>query len=176
MCRPRRRRRGRRCSDTLEQIELVKAMIERYPDVFEQARTAADVERIAKSGKIASLIGVEGGHSIEDSLENLRRLHALGAGYMTLTHSDTLAWADSATDKASSQGLDAVRRGSRPRDEPPGHARRSVARLRRDDEGRPAHQQGADHLFAQLGPGDRRASPQRARRRAEARQGKTAAW
>jgi membrane dipeptidase len=98
-------KRGTALHDTLEQIELVKTMIARYPDVFEAARTAADVERIAASGKIASLIGVEGGHAIEDSLENLRRLHALGAGYMTLTHSDTLAWADAATDQAKHQGL-----------------------------------------------------------------------
>jgi membrane dipeptidase len=89
----------------LEQIELVQEMLRRYPETFEQARTAADVERIQKSGKIASLIGVEGGHCIEDSIENLRRLHKLGAGYMTLTHSDTLAWADSATDKGKSEGL-----------------------------------------------------------------------
>jgi membrane dipeptidase len=98
-------KRGTALQDTLEQIELVKQMIERYPDVFEQARTADDVERIQKSGKIASLIGVEGGHAIEDSLANLRRLHELGAGYMTLTHSDTLGWADSATDKGEHQGL-----------------------------------------------------------------------
>ncbi|HEY0984339.1 dipeptidase, partial [Schlesneria sp.] len=69
------------------------------------ARTASDVERIQKSGKIASLIGVEGGHCIEDSIENLRRLHKLGAGYMTLTHSDTLAWADAATDEEKHGGL-----------------------------------------------------------------------
>src|SRR5438552_14794408 len=100
-------KKGTALHDTLEQIQLVKAMIERYHDVFEQARTAADVERIVKQGKIASLIGVEGGHSIENSIENLRRLHALGAGYMTLTHSDTLAWADAATDKAEHQGLTA---------------------------------------------------------------------
>lgn len=90
---------------TLEQIELVKTMVARYPDVFELARTAEDVERIQKSGKIASLIGVEGGHCIENSLENLRRLHRLGAGYLTLTHSDTLDWADSASDKPKNQGL-----------------------------------------------------------------------
>jgi membrane dipeptidase len=100
-------KKGTALHDTLEQIALVKTMIARYPDVFEQAGTAADVERIVKSGKIASLIGVEGGHSIEDSIENLRRLHALGAGYMTLTHSDTLSWADSATDKQEHQGLTA---------------------------------------------------------------------
>jgi membrane dipeptidase len=97
--------RGEALRQTLEQIELVQEMLRRYPDAFEQARTAADVERIQKSGKIASLIGVEGGHCIEDSIENLRRLHKLGAGYMTLTHSDTLAWADSATDTGKSQGL-----------------------------------------------------------------------
>jgi membrane dipeptidase len=90
---------------TLEQIELVQEMLAKYPDIFEQARTASDVERIQQSGKIASLIGVEGGHSIEDSLENLRRLHKLGAGYMTLTHSDTLGWADSATDRSQHAGL-----------------------------------------------------------------------
>jgi len=98
-------KKGTALQQTLEQIELVQEMLRRYPDVFEQANTAADVERIQKSGKIASLIGVEGGHSIENSIENLRRLHKLGAGYMTLTHSDTLAWADSATDTGKSQGL-----------------------------------------------------------------------
>jgi membrane dipeptidase len=100
-------KKGTALQDTLEQIELVKEMIEKYPDVFEQARTASDIERIRKEGKIASLIGVEGGHSIENSLENLRRLHKLGAGYMTLTHSDTLGWADSATDAGQHQGLTA---------------------------------------------------------------------
>src|SRR5262245_8487335 len=98
-------KKGTALADTLEQIQLVKTMIARYPDVFEAARTAGDVERIVRSGKIASLIGVEGGHAIEDSLENLRRLHSLGAGYMTLTHSDTLAWADAATDKPRHGGL-----------------------------------------------------------------------
>ncbi len=96
---------GTAMQQTLEQIELVQTMLKRYPETFEQARTVADIARIRQSGKIASLIGVEGGHCIEDSLENLRRLHKLGAGYMTLTHSDTLAWADSATDGAKHQGL-----------------------------------------------------------------------
>lgn len=92
---------------TLEQIDLVKRMIERYPDTFAAAVTVADIEAARRDGKIASLIGVEGGHSIEDSLENLRRLRKLGAGYMTLTHSDTLTWADAATDAAKHQGLTA---------------------------------------------------------------------
>jgi membrane dipeptidase len=90
---------------TLEQIELVHAMTRRYPEVFELARTADDVERIRAEGKIASLIGVEGGHAIENSIANLRRLYELGARYMTLTHSDTLDWADAATDTAKSDGL-----------------------------------------------------------------------
>jgi membrane dipeptidase len=96
---------GQALSTTLEQIVLVKAMMARYPDVFELAGTVDDVERIAKSGKIASLIGVEGGHSIENSLSVLRQLYADGARYMTLTHSDTLDWADSATDEERHGGL-----------------------------------------------------------------------
>ena len=99
--------RGVALRETLDQIELVDAMMEKYPDVFEMARTVADIERIQKAGKIASLIGVEGGHAIENSLENLRRLHRLGAAYMTLTHSDTLDWADSATDDPRHGGLSA---------------------------------------------------------------------
>jgi N-acyl-D-amino-acid deacylase len=99
------RRTGKALLQTLEQIELVHALVKRYPDVFEIARTASDVRRIQKNGKIASLIGVEGGHSIENSLATLRQLHRLGAGYMTLTHSDTLDWADSATDTPRHGGL-----------------------------------------------------------------------
>lgn len=90
---------------TLEQIDLVHAMIARYPETFEFARTHDDILRIRRSGKIASLIGVEGGHSIENSLEKLRRLHELGAQYMTLTHSDSLDWADSCSDEVRSDGL-----------------------------------------------------------------------
>lgn len=92
---------------TLEQIQLVQAMIEKYPQTFAACATVADIEAARKEGKIASLIGVEGGHCIEDSLQNLRRLKQLGAGYMTLTHSDTLKWADAATDVSSHQGLTA---------------------------------------------------------------------
>lgn len=90
---------------TVEQIDLVKAMVNKYPDTFELARTAEDVERIQREGKVASLIGMEGGHSIENSIQNLRRLADMGAQYMTLTHSDTLDWADAATDVAKSDGL-----------------------------------------------------------------------
>lgn len=98
-------KRGEALLQTIEQIDLVKTMVARYPDVFELARTADDVVRIQKAGKIASLMGVEGGHCIENSLENLRRLNQMGAGYLTLTHSDTLDWADSASDDAKSKGL-----------------------------------------------------------------------
>jgi membrane dipeptidase len=90
---------------TLEQIECVRALIAKYPDVFELATSAKDVERIRKTGKIASLIGVEGGHSIENSIAKLRELHTQGARYMTLTHGDTLDWADAATDASKSDGL-----------------------------------------------------------------------
>lgn len=90
---------------TLEQIELVKAMIARYPETFELALTPEDVNRIYKEGKIASMIGVEGGHCIENSIGALRQLFNLGARYMTLTHSDSLDWADSGTDKPKAGGL-----------------------------------------------------------------------
>jgi membrane dipeptidase len=96
---------GSALATTLEQIELVHAMIDRYPEVFALALTADDIERIHAEGKIASLIGVEGGHSIEESLSVLNRLYELGGRYMTLTHSDTLSWADSATDQERHGGL-----------------------------------------------------------------------
>lgn len=88
-----------------EQIDLVHRMAERYPDVFEMAYTADDVERIARAGKIACLIGIEGGVAIENNLAQLRAFYRQGARYMTLTHGDTLDWADSATDDPKSGGL-----------------------------------------------------------------------
>jgi membrane dipeptidase len=91
--------------ETLEQIDVIHRIVKSYPDTFEMASTADDIVRIRKAGKIASLIGVEGGHSINNSLGVLRTLYTLGARYMTLTHSDTLDWADSATDVARHGGL-----------------------------------------------------------------------
>ncbi|MFI5458587.1 MAG: dipeptidase [Isosphaerales bacterium] len=88
-----------------EQIDLVRRMAGRYPDAFEMAYTADDVERIARSGKIASLIGIEGGVAIENSLAQLRAFHTLGARYMTLTHNTTLDWADAAIDTPRHDGL-----------------------------------------------------------------------
>lgn len=89
----------------LEQIDIVLQIIARYPDVFELALDASDVERIFASGKIASMIGMEGGHAIENSLGALRGFFAMGARYMTLTHNGTLDWVDSANDEHRHGGL-----------------------------------------------------------------------
>lgn len=90
---------------TFEQIDTVKRLVAAHPDVFELATTADDIERIHRRGKIASLIGMEGGYSIADSLGLLREFHDAGARYMTLTHSATTSWADSATDAPKWGGL-----------------------------------------------------------------------
>jgi membrane dipeptidase len=90
---------------TLEQIDFVHRMVRRYPDVFALATTAADVEAAASSGRVASLMGMEGGHSIGESLGALRMMHTLGVRYMTLTHNDNVPWADSATDEPVLGGL-----------------------------------------------------------------------
>jgi len=89
----------------LEQIDVVYRLAALYPDTFELARTADDIMRIHRSGRIASLIGVEGGHSIGDSLAVLRDLYALGWRYMTITHYDNNDFADSATDEPVHNGL-----------------------------------------------------------------------
>ena len=90
---------------TLEQIDLVKSIVARYPDTFRLARTAADIRRAHKDGLVASMIGVEGGGQIDGNLSILRTYAALGAGYLTLTHSLTIEWADSATDDPKHDGL-----------------------------------------------------------------------
>ena len=92
---------------TLEQIDIVHRMTQKYPETFELARTAADVERIFAKRKIASLIGMEGGHSIDSSLGALRMFYELGARYMTLTHSRNVPWADSCSDEPILGGLSA---------------------------------------------------------------------
>ncbi|MGW2794609.1 dipeptidase [Streptomyces sp. NPDC001251] len=92
-------------SATLEQIDCVDQMLARYPGDLAPARTADDMEKARAEGRIASLKGAEGGHSINNSLATLRALHALGVRYMTLTHNDNLAWADSATDEPNVGGL-----------------------------------------------------------------------
>lgn len=89
----------------LEQIDIALQMIARYPDTFELALSASDVERIFGSGKIASLLGMEGGHAIENSLGALRAYYDLGVRYMTLTHNGTLDWADAALGEHRHGGL-----------------------------------------------------------------------
>ena len=90
---------------TLEQIDVVYELTRLHPATFEIALTADDVERVFGSGKIASMIGMEGGHSIDGSLATLRMFYRLGARYMTLTHSRNTPWADSATDEPLLGGL-----------------------------------------------------------------------
>jgi membrane dipeptidase len=91
----------------LEQIDIARRMIARYPEALTLAYTAADIEAAFKQGRIASLLGMEGGHAIENSLGALRAFYALGARYMTLTHNVTLDWADAALDQPKHNGLTA---------------------------------------------------------------------
>jgi membrane dipeptidase len=95
---------------TIEQIDLVRDLVRRYPDALELTLTAADAEWILATGKVASLLGAEGGHSIACSLGVLRALHALGVRYLTLTHNRNVPWADSATDERAAGGLTAFGR------------------------------------------------------------------
>jgi membrane dipeptidase len=102
------RKQGGKAGDVrfvIEQMDLTRQMVRKYSDVFEMAYTAEDIVRIHHSGKVASLLGMEGGHSIENSLPALRSLYQLGARYMTITHSKNTDWADSATDDPQHGGL-----------------------------------------------------------------------
>ncbi|WP_424185237.1 dipeptidase [Actinokineospora sp. G85] len=89
----------------LEQVELVHELIARHPDRLALATTADQVEQVFASGRTASLLGAEGGHCLAESLGTLRALHRLGVRYLTLTHNDSLPWADSATDEPRAGGL-----------------------------------------------------------------------
>ncbi|GGK68400.1 dipeptidase [Streptomyces flaveus] len=95
---------------TLEQIDCVQQLIARHPADLKAALTAADMEAARGEGRLASLMGAEGGHSIASSLATLRALYALGVRYMTLTHNDNIPWADSATDEPGVGGLSAFGR------------------------------------------------------------------
>ena len=90
---------------TLEQIDIVDTMVARYPNDLQMAYSADDIMHAHQSGRIAALIGIEGGHQIGNSLPVLRQMHALGARYMTLTHTSDNDWADSATDLPRHHGL-----------------------------------------------------------------------
>lgn len=103
---------------TLEQIDFVRRMVDRYQDDFQFARTSDEVDEARRDGRIASLLGMEGGHSIDNSLAVLRMMYELGVRYMTLTHNSNIEWADSATDERrlggmSSFGDDVVREMNR---------------------------------------------------------------
>jgi len=90
---------------TLQLIDAMYRVLQKYPDQIELALTAADIERISQQGKVAALMGIEGGHAIENDLGLLRMYHRLGVRYMTLTHSNTHDWADASTDKPRWNGL-----------------------------------------------------------------------
>jgi membrane dipeptidase len=96
---------GAAVTATLEQIDFVRRLVGRYPEDFELAVRADDVDRIVEEGKIACLLGMEGGHSIDGSLGVLRMMHELGVRYLTLTHNENVGWADSATDAPAVGGL-----------------------------------------------------------------------
>ena len=90
---------------TREQIDFVRCLVDAYPDDLALCRTADEVDRAMATGRIASLTGMEGGHSIAGSLDTLRSMHDLGVRYMTLTHNENVPWADSATDAPVLGGL-----------------------------------------------------------------------
>ncbi|MGZ0146485.1 dipeptidase [Kribbella sp. WER1] len=90
---------------TFEQLDFVRQLVQRFPEDLQLADTADDVEAAIKAGRVASLMGMEGGHSIGESLGVLRVMRSLGVRYMTLTHNDNVSWADSATDEPVLGGM-----------------------------------------------------------------------
>ena len=133
----------------LEQIDLMRRVIARYPERLSSLR--ARLKTFARPRKPAAsdrMLGIEGGHAIEDSLGALRAYYDLGVRYMTLTHNTNTDWADSAADVPAHHGLTAVRRAGGARDESHRHAGGSLAHLRRDHGGRAARVARARHLLA----------------------------
>lgn len=109
-------------SRVLDQIDLVNRLVARYPDDLAMAYSARDIVEAHKLGKIASLVGMEGGHAIENSLATLRMMYNAGARYMTLTHGKGLRWADSATDEPPRGRPQPIWCGGGKRNEPLGNA------------------------------------------------------
>ena len=127
----------------LEQLDVVHRFVARYPEAFALATTADEVERAFAAGRIASLIGLEGGSMIASSLAALRQFHARGVRYMTLTHWRTTRWADAATDAPRHDGLTRFGRRGRARDEPPRDARGPEPRVAGHDGRRARRHRGA---------------------------------
>ena len=153
---------------TLEQIDLVKRMAAQYPADFEIAYTAADVRRIHKAGKIASLIGIEGGHQINNSLAVLRQMYDLGARYMTLTHVLNTALGRLGDRRAGPPRPDPVRRGGGAGNEPARHAGGFEPRIARDHARGARVSSGAGDFLAFLRTRARRSSARRTRRHPQA--------
>jgi len=101
---------GAAVTATLEQVDAVHRLVRAFPEDLELCRGADEVEAAVRSGRVASLMGMEGGHSIDSSLGTLRMMHALGVRYLTLTHNENVPWADSATDAPVLGGLSAFGR------------------------------------------------------------------
>ena len=151
---------------TLEQVDAGHTMISRYADQLALATTVEDVERAWQQGKIASLMGAEGGHQINESLGTLRMLHRIGVRYLTLTHNDNVPVGRLGHRRARARRALRLRsRGGR-RDEPHRHAGRSEPRQRRRHAPGARRLQRAGHLLPLLGPGAVQPPAQRARRRA----------
>jgi len=89
----------------IEQIELIHSLVKSHPDELALALSAEDIPAISSQGKIAVLVGVEGGHAMENDLKNLERYYELGARYMTLTHNESTDWADASYDEPRHGGL-----------------------------------------------------------------------
>ena len=142
---------------TLDLIDSVYEQAARHPDRMMMAFSVADIERAHREHKLAALLGIEGGHSIENDIHLLRDFYRLGVRYMTLSWSNTNEWADSSGDINRSQDRapqrpHRLRQADRPRDEPPGHAGRYLTRRRQDVLRHDHSHQGARHRLAFFRP------------------------